>query len=106
MADAEQNYEDKLYAMQELNANYIENLQSMILTAMANMSNELAQLNPAEMTDEQYKSEQERISNHYMNQISMYRDQMNNALGNSEQTYSFWSDYSEKTGYAISANEA
>ena len=106
MAEAEQNYEDKLYAMQELNANYIENLQSMILTAMANMSNELAQLNPAEMTDEQYKSEQERISNHYMNQISMYKEQMYNALGNSEQTYSFWSDYSEKTGYAISANEA
>ena len=104
MAEAQQNYEDKLYAMQELNAQYIENLESLIIQSHQKMTQEINSLDKAILGD-RYDDEVQRITNFYLSQADIYNSQLNNALGNATDTYSFWEEYNIRTGYSISANE-
>lgn len=104
MAEAQQNYEDKLYAMQELNAQYIENLESLIIQSHQKMTQEINSLDKAILGD-RYDDEVQRITNFYLSQADIYNSQFNNALGNATDTYSFWEEYNIRTGYSISANE-
>ena len=104
MAEAQQNYEDKLYAMQELNAQYIENLESLMLQSQQKLMQELGALDKTALGD-RYDDEVQRITSFYLSQQDIYSAQLNNALGNATDTYSFWEGYSERTGYSISANQ-
>ena len=88
MAEAQQNYEDKLYAMQELNAQYIENLESLIIQSHQKMTQEINSLDKAILGD-RYDDEVQRITNFYLSQADIYNSQFNNALGNATDTYSF-----------------
>ena len=97
-----QDYEDKLYAMQELNAEYIKNTQEQIIDAITRISEEVAKLDPS---DANYNQRLQEIAAYYDQLKTSWSGQMENALGNSKATYDFWNDYSIQTGYGVSANE-
>ena len=107
VANAEQNYEDKLYEMQELNATYINDLQSNLLQLQQDMQEELANINRADYeTTEEYVAKCEEIRARYYEKWQFYNDQMNGALGNQKDVYeNDWTKYAANTGYKISANE-
>ena len=100
---ATQNYEDKLYAIQELSSNYIEEMESQILGLNQAMLDEIAGLDQ-NATD--YMEQVNRITAFYQEKMAAYNDQINNALSNNKEIYdNDWTNYSNATGYKISANE-
>ncbi|MBO7078748.1 MAG: LysM peptidoglycan-binding domain-containing protein, partial [Bacilli bacterium] len=108
VADAEQNYEDKLYAMQKANADYIDSLQSNIIQAQQECSEALANLNAADYASyEEYQAAAQEIRDHYQELIADYFQQLGNAVDNNRELYiTDWAEYSAATGYKISADEA
>ena len=108
VADAEQNYEDKLYAMQKANADYIDSLQSNIIQAQQECSEALANLNAADYASyEEYQAAAQEIRDHYQELIADYFQQLGNAVDNNRELYTTdWAEYSAATGYKISADEA
>ena len=107
VAAAEQSYEDKLYEMQELNGEYINELQSNILQLQQDLAEELANVNRADFENtEEYTAKLEEIKARYYEKMGFYTSQMNTALGNQKDVYeNDWTNYSEATGYKISSNE-
>ena len=107
VAEAEQSYEDKLYEMQELNGEYINELQSNILQLQQDLAEELANVNRADFENtEEYTAKLEEIKARYYTKMDFYTSQMNTALTNQHDVYeNDWANYSEATGYKISANE-
>ena len=107
VAAAEQSYEDKLYEMQELNGEYINELQSNILQLQQDLAEELANVNRADFENtEEYTAKLEEIKARYYEKMGFYTSQMNTALDNQSDVYeNDWAKYSEATGYKISANE-
>lgn len=83
VAQAEQEYEDKLYQYQEANQNYLNDLQSMIIEAQTNMKNAIADLDP---NDPYYEKNRQNIIDAYMKTISYVKQQMDSALGNQNST--------------------
>ena len=79
IAQAEQDYEDKLYKMQELNQEYIKNLQSQMIAAQAAMSKALQNIDPNAGPEEVAA-----ITEHYQQIFDSYSQQMQNAFGDSE----------------------
>ena len=108
VADAEQNYEDKLYAMQKANADYIDSLQSNIIQAQQECSEALANLNAADYASyEEYQAAAQEIRDHYQELLTDYFQQLGNAVDNNRELYTTdWAEYSAATGYKISADEA
>ena len=108
VADAEQNYEDKLYQMQKANADYIDDLQSNIIQAQENCSAALAELNAADFASyEEYQAAAQEIRDHYQELINDYFQQLGGALDNNRELYTVdWAEYSAATGYKISADNA
>ena len=81
---ATQNYEDKLYAIQELSSNYIEEMESQILGLNQAMLDEVAGLDQ-NATD--YMEQVNRITAFYQEKMAAYNDQINNALSNNKEIY-------------------
>jgi hypothetical protein len=104
---AQQNYEDKLYAMQNLTSNYIETMQEQIMNLNSQMAQELAGVDKSLFaTEEEYLAELNRIREYYAEKSNKLMDQINKALGDNRELYEKdWKAYSEATGYKISANE-
>lgn len=107
VAEAEQNYEDKLFAIQEANAEYINNLQDMMVQMQEEMSSKIEEI----MTDETLSME-ERMAKvnettaFYQEQMGYYKDQLSLVLSENQLIYEDdWAKYSEATGYKISADE-
>lgn len=90
IAEAEQNYEDKLYAMQELNQEYLKNLQGQILAAQAAMSQAIRDLGPNAGPEEVAA-----ITQHYQAIIDAHSQQMQNALGDSNYALGFMTEETE-----------
>lgn len=100
---AQQNYEDKLYAMQELNSNYIKEMEQQMASIAKQMQDELLSL---DKTSADYQERYNEIVAYYNDKLGYYTEQINKALGNNQELYEKdWKDYSEKTGYKLSATE-
>lgn len=107
IAEAQQNYEDKLYEMQELNTNYIREMQNNILQSEIELTNALRALDRSKYaSDEEYYAEVNRLQGYYAGQHTYYLDELNKGLNNNQLTYAQdWYQYSQYTGYKISADQ-
>lgn len=107
VATAEQNYEDKLYAMQQANSDYIKELEANIIQAEIDMTEAMRAIDATQYANaEEYYKACEDAAKPYYEMMEFYTNQMNLALGNNKQLYNGdWKEYSISTGYKISANE-
>lgn len=79
---AQQNYEDKLYALQELNDNYLEQLSEQVISNRSEMLDELRELEKLYGKDsKKYKEEAAKV-------IEKYTDNEKYLLGQMQQVYS------------------
>ena len=105
--DARQNYEDKLYALQELNTQYITEMERLSLEIQAQWQATLDQI----LADESLSLEEQQAriteaSNFYTQRLAYVNEQLGIAVGNNRTLYEEdWTKYSEITGYKISADE-
>lgn len=108
VADAEQNYEDKLFEYQQLNAEYIQELQDLLIGVEEEITQRIQDLDLTK-----YASKQEYID--AVNAIiedarikeSVYFSELDETLQNQAILYEEdWQAYSDATGYRISSNQA
>ena len=103
---AAQSYEDKLHDMQELNTNYILEMQNNILQSEIELANAIRALDRTKYkSDEEYYAEVNRLQTYYAGQRNYYLEELNNGLNNNQQLYSQdWYNYSQYSNYKISAD--
>lgn len=108
VAEAEQNYEDKLFAMQQANAEYINNLNDMIIQMETELTAKLEEIaNDETLSQEEKMARMNETIAFYQEQMGYYMDELGLVLGENQILYEQdWAKYSELTGYKISANEA
>lgn len=104
---AEQEYEDALYALQELNYGYLEEMEAAIVDTMDEMSQALAEIKVEDFaTTEEYYAEIDRVTQFYTDQILYYQSEMQSSIDRNKELYEEdWEAYNRITGYKISANE-
>ena len=104
---ARQNYEDKLYEMQELNTAYIREMQANILQSEIELANALRALDRSKFaSDADYYAEVQRLTDYYTGQRNYNLDELNKGITNNRETYNEdWRSYSDLTGYKISADQ-
>ena len=107
VAEAEQSYEDKLYEMQELNAQYINDLQDSIIAMQEEMSAKLQEIAEDDsLSYEEKMAKMQEVTDYYSERIDYYSEQLGIVLDNNKSLYeNDWQEYSEKTGYKISKDE-
>lgn len=105
--EAQQSYEDKLYQLQKLEQDYIEQMQDNVIKSEQEMLQAIQEIDRTKFASEKaYQDEVMRITEYYTGQRQFYLNQLNTALGNSKTVYEEdWKAYSEKTGYQISADK-
>lgn len=106
VADAEQNYEDRLHELQELNSEYIKTLQSDIIQVQQDLENDLKDFaENFKGTQEEYEKGVAEITEKYKTLMEYKQQQMQNVLNNNRDLYmNDWKSYSEATGYKLSAD--
>ena len=103
-ASAQQNFEDKLYEIQELEQNYIDEMQDRVIQAEIDMVEAINSLRVEDFaTQEEYQAEVTRITEYYTGMRNYALDELNKTIDNSKNIYqSDWNEYSQKIGYKIS----
>lgn len=106
--EAQDNYEQKLYEMQQLNAEYIDNMQSQILQVQSECSQALANLNASDYaTYEEYQQAALAIQQDYGQLAQDYYSQLEGAIKNNADLYhDEWEVYSAETGYQLGQEQA
>ena len=105
--EAEQKVEDALFKMQQLSYQYTDEMSKAMLSISQQMRDEIAALNiqDFESTEDYYK-EIQRIQDKYSDQLAHRESELNKAISNNSDLYSQdWANYSEATGYKISADQ-
>lgn len=107
VAEAEQNYEDRLYALQQSNAEYIEELQSKLIQAQIEMGEKIAEIRADQtLSVEEQNALIDEVMAHYNEQFNFYTSELELVLDNNRELYETdWKNYSDLTGYKISADE-
>ena len=107
VSEAEQNYEDKLFEMQQLNGDYINNLQDQIIQTQAECAQALAAIKESDFNSyEEWREAVDRTQEFYNQKLNFYYSQLDGTLSNNRNLYeNDWTRYSEATGYKISADE-
>lgn len=100
-ADAAQNYEDKLYAIQELSSGYIDDMEEKIIQTEIDMAQKLAEIRREDYaTEEEYQKAIDETTKYYTELRSYYISEMQKALGNNKDVYEndwlAYSNYSKK----------
>lgn len=105
VAEAEQKYEDALYAMQELSQDYLEEMSSSMVDTSSAMMEEISALRIQDFNSyEEYQAEIKAIQDKYAESLKLQENEMNKAIANSSDLYkNDWQNYSQYTGYKISA---
>ena len=105
--EAEQKVEDALYKMQQVSQEYTEEMSSAMMTISQQMRDEITELSIQDFESaEAYYAEIERIQDKYSAQLANREIELNKAISNSANLYEQdWMNYSEATGYKISAHE-
>ena len=107
VSKAEQNYEDKLYAMQQSNAEYINDLQSNMIQLEQDYQDKVKEI----MTDTSLTAEERMVKLNELNEfydqkMKFYMSEAKLWQENSSRLYEEdWSAYAAATGYKISAEE-
>lgn len=106
VADAEQNYEDRLHELQELNSEYIKTLQGDIIKVQQDLENDLKDFaENFKGTQEEYEKGVAEITEKYKTLMEYKQQQMQNVLSNNRDLYmNDWKSYSEATGYKLSVD--
>ena len=104
VADAEQNYEDKLHEYQQLNSDYIKSLQGDIIQIQQDAENAIKDFaSTFQGTPEEFSKGVQAILDQYQVLMDEKYQQMGNAINNNRELYtSDWKAYSEATGYKLS----
>lgn len=103
VAEAEAEYATKLYEMQKANDEYITELESSLLSLEQEMLNAMLELDPSQFASrEEYMAALKEIQDFYMEQMSIYNEQLNNVISNNQ---SLWDNdmkwFNEHYGYKI-----
>lgn len=104
---ARQNYEDKLYAYQKLNQEYIESTEEGLVNIVDEMAEAIEQLDKTKYaSEEEYLAAVNEIRQYYADKYAYLITEMDTVLANSAHFYeNDWKAYSEKTGYKMSLDE-
>ena len=102
-AEAEQNYEDKLYEIQELEQNYLDEMEAAAIQAQVDMVNAINALRREDYeSEEEYNAAVDAIKQEYSKRYGYYIDEMNKALKNSSTVYEEdWLTYKKYSGEKI-----
>lgn len=104
LADAQQNYEDKLYALQDLNTQTINDLQAGLIQMQQEYSQAYQDilLNDT-LSEEERQARLDALEEWRQEKFDYYNSQLGTALNNNQSLYeNEWAKYSEMTGYKIS----
>lgn len=107
VAEAEQNYEDKLYELQQQNAEYINQLQESIITMQQEMYDKMQEIAADEsLSIEERQAKMQEVQAYYQEQMGYYYSELELVLGNNKVLYEDdWQKYSDMTGYKIAKDE-
>ena len=107
VAAAEQTYEDKLFAMQQANAEYINSLQGQIIQVQQEYADAIRALQEdTTLSQEEYEKKAAEFAEYYGGKLAYFSDELGKALNNNQQLYTEdWQSYSERTGYKITSND-
>ena len=102
--NAQQNYEDKLYEIQKLEQDYIEEMEDAAIQAQIDMMNAIQSLRVEDFAnEEEYQKKIDEIVKDYTGRRKYAYSEMDKAIQNSSVIYQEdWSKYSSYTGYKIS----
>ena len=105
--NARQNYEDKLYALQELSSQYIDEMENEWIQLQANQAKALAEIyQDTTLTEEERNLSIEKTTEYYTERLNYVGEELNKAIDNNHTLYNQdWTNYSNATGYKISSNE-
>ena len=104
---AQQKYEDALYAMQDLSSQYIDEMSEKLISTSQEMQEAIAavRIQDFESQDAYYK-EIDRIYRLYQDQLGQQESELNKAVANNKVLYDTdWTNYHNATGYKISDTE-
>lgn len=103
VADAEQNYEDKLHEMQQMSSEYINNLQDEIVSTEQEMTDALRNMRVQDYaSQEEYEAAVAETTFYYQKLIEEKYGELNTTLDNQMALYGQdWAAYSALTGYKI-----
>lgn len=100
--DAIQNYEDKLFALQDLNTKYIDEMSEKIIqTQQQYIESRRKILEDASLSDEERQAQLEELGAWYEGMIEYYTSQMQNAIDNNMELNGDLVDSFDKTTLAI-----
>ena len=85
--EAQQKYEDALYNMQDLSAQYIDEVSSQAIDAAQKMKEEILALDLQGLDPAEYEEKKQKIIDHYLQIISNAEQQINNVLSNNQDLY-------------------
>ena len=107
VAEAEQTYEDKMYELQQQNAEYINTLQENIIQMQVEMKEKMAEIaNDESLSIEERQAKMAEVQAYYKEQMDYYCSELGIAFDNNKTLYEDdWTKYSEATGYKISEDE-
>ena len=107
VAAAEQNYEDKLFAIQQANAEYINEMQNLLIQAQMDLASKIEEITADQTLSMQQQQDMiDEITAHYTQKFGGYAGELELVLDNNAILYeNDWMAYSERTGYKISADE-
>ena len=105
--EAQQKYEDALYAMQNLSYEYMDEMSNAMMQTSLQMMEEIQALRIQDFDSyDAYAAEIERIKNKYSEVLQSQEDELNKSMANNQDLYNKdWQSYSTATGYKISANQ-
>lgn len=104
---AQQKYEDALYAMQDLSSNYIDEMSEKLIDTSQEMADALAELRIQDFASiDDYYAEVDRVQKYYQEQLDLQENELNKAILNNKTLYDEdWTAYHNATGYKISDTE-
>ena len=107
VANAEQNYEDKLHQMQESNANYINDLQSNMIQMEQDYQDKVQEImKDTSLTAEERMVKLNELNQYYDEKMKFYMSEAELWEENSQRLYEEdWMNYAAATGYKISSEE-
>ena len=106
--NARQNYEDKLYALQELSSEYLDTIGQQWIQAEKEWAQALQAIYlDTTLTEEERKNRIEQTNEFYRQRFQYFTGEIEKATGNNQKLYERdWMAYSAKTGYQIANNES
>lgn len=107
VAKAEQNYEDKLHAMQQSNAEYINDLQSNMIQMEQDYQDKVKEImTDTSLTAEERMAQLNELNDYYDEKMKFYISEAQLWEQNSQILYEKdWMNYATMTGYKISEED-